>query len=1108
MGETQWCIAHKPRSGKSITMLLICKYLLENGRKKILITTSVPSTIDSFIATLDTWLDFAGIRHTTLSIKNGKVSRNFTGIVFCSTQYLKADKYGVKKSLLKRAEFDAIFIDESHHGSSTQKTKTGILDAAPQNAKLKIFASGTAERTRRFYKIPRECVFEWDMDDEAYMKTDMVDETIQYMNTRHTEVFEECLRNTTLNRDYKNTPSQVLIKHVFSSYLEKQILEYNKKYGTDYGFSFSSLLALRSVKKRGGGGGGGGGVENLEEFEIAATEPGRELLVDVLDYFISSNPMRDTIMKEIEKTQTNYESRKSTRENPLLFIIYLPLSSIALLQKTLKKFLKDNGLWVKYNIEFSNANGDSGDTKEEYNEFLQTIMEKTKRDGKIGCILFLGNKGSVGVTYHECDVTISLDDGHSLDNQKQRYSRALTEAAGKTIGINVDMNVQRTYTYILDVIAKYRKNTRSQKSNAEILQFLYQHKIFMFNPQKINYGNVKTAEITNYYKSVAEEIRNAVVDDTPFLEGIICDDDMRDYINANFRAVAALRAEPNPDLVGENTNLPKGGVEKTEIDPLQREEEEAAAAEAAAEIINKTYEMCKTFLFPLLALISRSYNIDDFKDIFTDARTRDLVISLLRDKKIELTTHKNICIVINIMNVIIDNNQEIVNSIREIYRSAPAHKLRGLIAKHFIPTAEEQQENAEVPTPVALVDEMLAAVPREFWCAPRRVFEPCCGKGNFVLGIFDRFYEGLADAYPDPAERCRVIMRECLYYADLTALNVFITTELLKCHIESKCGADPEYEFYSHAGDTLELDCDEKWRVAGFDAVIGNPPYQPASNGKKGGKSLWNDFVEFALSSLLIQKGYLVFIHPALWRKPGNKIRDLMFSKQIHYLSIHNKIEGKKVFGATTRYDYYLLENIPTYKNTHVVFEDKKEYNIFINTELPFIPNFGWCIFNKVFKKLQNNGINAICDSGCHTSRPYVSKVKKEGYIYVLLNSISKSKGKTFAYSSKPHKSQTNKKVLFSNGETIVPFYDNGELGVTQGGIYVIVDNENEGNRLVDFLNTKLVVYLIKATKWSNFETSKQLFWYIPFPAVLHEINDDTINTYFELTEEEKQIIN
>jgi hypothetical protein len=31
-----WCIAHKPRSGKSITLLLICNYLLVNGYNKIL----------------------------------------------------------------------------------------------------------------------------------------------------------------------------------------------------------------------------------------------------------------------------------------------------------------------------------------------------------------------------------------------------------------------------------------------------------------------------------------------------------------------------------------------------------------------------------------------------------------------------------------------------------------------------------------------------------------------------------------------------------------------------------------------------------------------------------------------------------------------------------------------------------------------------------------------------------------------------------------------------------------------------------------------------------------------------------------------------------------
>jgi hypothetical protein len=158
------------------------------------------------------------------------------------------------------------------------------------------------------------------------------------------------------------------------------------------------------------------------------------------------------------------------------------------------------------------------------------------------------------------------------------------------------------------------------------------------------------------------------------------------------------------------------------------------------------------------------------------------------------------------MNNIIDNNAEIVNNIREIYSIAPANKLRELIEKHFIPTNDEKKKNAEVPTPVKLVDEMLNSTPLEFWKKPQKVFEPCCGKGNFVLGIFDRFYKGLEEMYPDEFERCRVIMTECIYYADLTALNVFITTEIMKCHVQSYCGIDElDFEFNNYTGDTLKL---------------------------------------------------------------------------------------------------------------------------------------------------------------------------------------------------------------------------------------------------------------------------------------------------------------
>ena len=49
-------------------------------------------------------------------------------------------------------------------------------------------------------------------------------------------------------------------------------------------------------------------------------------------------------------------------------------------------------------------------------------MNNTKKLNKRGCILLLGGKGTVGITYKDCDVTISLDDGHNLDNQKQKFS--------------------------------------------------------------------------------------------------------------------------------------------------------------------------------------------------------------------------------------------------------------------------------------------------------------------------------------------------------------------------------------------------------------------------------------------------------------------------------------------------------------------------------------------------------------------------------------------------------------------------------------------------------------------------------------------------------------
>lgn len=1112
---SKWCIAHKPRSGKSITILLICKYLLENcGYKKILIMTSVCSTINSFIDDLNDYIDFTHILYKKQEKKSLEPDiENFTGIIFCSTHYLKMDKTGTKKNFLKNAGFDAIVIDESHHGSSTEKTETGILNIGNanretetetkdfetdtiindirKNIKINIFASGTAEKTRRYYKIHKSCMFEWEMDDEAYMKqlvkTDIIatktTEIINYMNNKHgyTNIFSTCLNNNTLNKDYTKEPIQVLMKYTINSSLINDIIKYNTEHNTNYGYSFSNLLYLRNFVNN------NGTIEYAEDFELAAHNDGLEILRETFEMIISNNRMRNTIMKQIETTQTHYNSRKSTIENPLLIIIYLPIHCIAKLQKTIVKFVKEQNLWNNYNIEYSNATENSGVLNEPFNDFIKTIMTRTKTERKRGCILLLGNKGGLGITYHDCDVTISLDDGHNLDNQKQRFSRALTAAQNKTIGVNVDMNIQRTYLYSLDIIQKYRKNTKTTKSNAEILQYLYEHKIFIFNPQEFNNGNVKITEITAYYTKIGEALINEI-DDTLILEQLECDYDyLNKYIKSSFvRDYYRENVNINTELEGEQHECPKGETKKIEIssntansETIKENEDTELEHVEIEKLINQTLEMCKGFLFPLLALISRSYNISDFKSIFTDNKTRRLVLLLLLDKKIELNNN-NINIVYNIMYSIIDNNTHIVNNIREIYKNAPADKLRGLIEKHFIPSNEEKKKNAEVSTPVSLVDDMLDKIPPVFWKTKQRVFEPCCGKGNFVLGIFDKFYNGLTTLYKDETERCHIIMTECLYYADLTALNVFITTEILKCHIESKCGETPLYDFNKYTGDTLKLDINNLWGIDGFDAVIGNPPYNLTENSRN---TLWDLFVDKSIH-LLTNNGYLLFVHPSLWRKPVSK-KSRMFGlyekmtkeNTILYLEMHNTQDGMKTFKCGTRYDIYLL--IKDNKNIDTQIKDENGFIHYINlkqTTRNWLPNSNFDLIDKITNK--NDKLNIIYSRSAYgNDKKWTSRLETPDFKYPCILSTPE-KGIRYMYSNHTNNGHFNvKKVIFGETSTYNAFYDfDGKYGLTDGAMAFEENDTETANNILKCIKSEKFLKLLKSCSWSNYRIEYNMF--------------------------------
>ena len=1105
-----WCIAHKPRSGKSITMLLICKYLLEHGYKKILIMTSVPATINSFMNDLEKYIDFKNINYK-LQEEFDTIDETFNGIVFCSVQYLKIDGKSKKKDLLKKMGFDAIITDEAHQGSSTDKTKTEILDVDSdveeirKNIKLNIFASGTADKTKKYYGIHSSCIYEWEIEDEAFMKELIKpavknrEDIIDYMVSRHGNTFTECLENETLNKDYSKHPTQVLMKHSIPELLITEINEYNAKYGTNFGYNWGSLLASKQIINE------KGEVEYAEEFELCKTTDGIDILKGLFDCFISTNRMRKTIMKQIENTQTSRGSRKSTIDKPLLFIMYLPThtgnNTISLLQKTLKQFLETHNLWSDYNIEYSNSTEDTGNVKEEYNEYIQTIMNKTKTENKKGCILLLGNKGSVGITYTDCDATISLDDGHNLDNQKQRFSRALTEADGKTIGINVDMNIQRTYLYLVDIIQKHRRNTKTTKTNAEILYYLFEHNIFLFDPQQINNGKLTTIEIMSYYQKEAENIMKEI-DDTPFLENLICDDDMRDFIKIDFQKRELKKIYK--DLEGEQQDCPKGDKTKVQIDAPddidndKKEDENKLNEEETAKIellINQTYEMCKSFLFPLLALISRSYKLFDFKEIFTSEKTGRLIISLLKDKKIELNKD-NYSIIVNIMNNIIDNNAEIVNNIREIYSIAPANKLRELIEKHFIPTNDEKKQNAEVPTPVKLVDDMLNSTPLEFWKKPQKVFEPCCGKGNFVLGIFDRFYKGLEEMYPDEIERCRVIMTECIYYADLTALNVFITTEIMKCHVQSYCGLDElDFEFNNYTGDTLELNIEDKWNIHLEDvSIIGNPPYSTDPS-KPDTKPLYDKFIEKYIGGKL-----LLFVVPSRWFIGGKGLdgfRDFMLKRK-DIVFIQHEENSKKWFG----------NNVDIEGGVNYFLKDASYNGLCLFNGEPYDLSKYDCIIKPKYHNIINIVINMESISKLYMGRYFGvetndNRFKNDGKIKCYV-SLQKSKDRCkYIDAYEFNEKNTFWKVITAEANGKSPnfgFKTIGKPNEVHTGSYISfrVNNEEEAKSLLSYLDTKFANHMLSVRKISQHINGDVCKW-IPLVPLDRTWTDDKVCEYLKI---------
>jgi hypothetical protein len=237
-----------------------------------------------------------------------------------------------------------------------------------------------------------------------------------------------------------------------------------------------------------------------------------------------------------------------------------------------------------------------------------------------------------------------------------------------------------------------------------------------------------------------------------------------------------------------------------------------------------------------------------------------------------------------------------------------------------------------------------------------------------------------------------------------------------------------------------------------FDVIIGNPPYQEKVGPKKT-ESLWNKFFHMSMD-LLKQGGYLSLIHPSGWRNITGKFKDvqkIIKSKKVNFLSIHNEKDGMETFGAETRYDYYVLQNVSNDGTETVVrFQDGETKNLVLSN-MEFIPNGGIDLLNRLIAKDGEETVEMIHSySDYETRKTWMSKTQNDEFNHPVVYTVDYLSQPTFYYSSTNQKGHYGKpKVIWSNGRisSIGNYVDtNGEYALTQFA-YAIVDTvENLGN--------------------------------------------------------------
>lgn len=273
-------------------------------------------------------------------------------------------------------------------------------------------------------------------------------------------------------------------------------------------------------------------------------------------------------------------------------------------------------------------------------------------------------------------------------------------------------------------------------------------------------------------------------------------------------------------------------------------------------------------------------------------------------------------------------------------------------------------------------------------------------------------------------------------------------------------------------GNFLEMEENMK-----FDCVVMNPPYQSKTKGGNGQRDLWPDFVKKGVE-ICKEDGFCVFVHPNKWRRTENKLWEILSKKQIKYLEIHDDQDGRKTFGAVTRYDWYILQNKKCNGDTVVIDENGRSHKLNLS-ELPCLPNYNFEEFWKLMAKESEKKLGVIYSSSIHDARkPNMSKEKSDEFKYPCVYGMYQD-GTISQFYSNEKSEHFTPKVILGIGRYLYPLIDiDGRYGMTNNAFGIKVSSLEEAKNIKRAIESDKFKEIIKATKWSNFQTDWRMFKY------------------------------